>query len=218
MKTILAYGDSNTWGCIPNGCDLKTMIFDRYDYGTRWTGKLQALLGSDYQIIEEGLNGRTTVFDDPLLMGRNGQRYLFPCLLSHHPIDLVILMLGTNDLKPHLGLQATDSAKGMRNLIKVIKSSASGPQGQAPEILMISPAPIIEGVGVFASSFVGAEQKSKALAKNYQLVSDLEECHFLNAGEYISSSPIDGVHLDEQAHQKLATVIAGKIKPIISEP
>ena len=93
MKTILCFGDSNTWGF--NCLDLQDDLPFRFDFQTRWTGILSATLGSQFRIIEEGLNGRTTVFDDPLLEHRSGKEYLAPCLESHSPLDLVILMLGT---------------------------------------------------------------------------------------------------------------------------
>ena len=110
MKTILCYGDSNTWGAKPI---LKLGSPDRYQYEVRWTTVLQNQLGNDYHIIAEGLNGRTSTFDDPIEGAhKNGKRYLFPCLETHAPLDLVIIMLGTNDLKSRLGLTAWDIACG----------------------------------------------------------------------------------------------------------
>ncbi|MEM8844821.1 MAG: hypothetical protein AAGB35_07230, partial [Pseudomonadota bacterium] len=108
MKNILVYGDSQSWGFVPGAADLKAMHFQRYDFSTRWPGRLQQLMGEDCRIIEENLCGRTTIFDDPILPDRNGLTYLPPCLLSHQPLDLVIIMLGSNDLKPHLGLKANN--------------------------------------------------------------------------------------------------------------
>ena len=95
MKNILCYGDSNTWGYIPGGKG-------RYEYAVRWTGAAQRLLGDGYRIIEEGLNGRTTVFDSPFDGSvLNGKSHLMCCLMSHAPLDAVVIMLGTNDLMPH---------------------------------------------------------------------------------------------------------------------
>ncbi|MCL1125665.1 SGNH/GDSL hydrolase family protein [Shewanella surugensis] len=215
MKTILIYGDSITWGCIPNGVDLKTMIFQRYKQTERWSGQLQTLLGDNVRVIEEGLNGRTTVFDDPLLPDRNGFKYLSPCLLSHQPIDLVIMMLGSNDLKGHLGLQATDVAKGMRNLVKLVKLSNVGPKGGVPQILVISPPSIRDGIGLFSSSFLGAETKSQALAENYGWVCEFEECHFFDSNQVIHSSQVDGVHLDKVQNTVLAKALLPEIKKLI---
>jgi len=119
MRRILCYGDSNTWGCIP-------ISAARYGEDIRWPGVLAGLLGAEYRIIEEGLNGRTTVFDDPLQEGRNGKTYLLPCLLSHRPLDVVVLMLGTNDMKQRYGLPAEDIARGAGVLAEIVRTSGSG--------------------------------------------------------------------------------------------
>lgn len=215
MKTILIYGDSLTWGFIPNGVDLKTMIFQRYHQSERWSGQLQTLLGDKVQVIEEGLNGRTTVFDDPLLPYRNGFKYLTPCLLTHNPICLVMIMLGSNDLKAHLGLQATDVASGMRDLIKLVKLSNVGPEGKTPQILIICPPAIRDGLGVFASSFLGAEKKSYELAENYHWVCEFEECHFFDSNLVVHSSQVDGIHLDKSDNSLLAKALSVEIKKIM---
>lgn len=213
-KTVLLFGDSQTWGCIPDSVDLKTMVFGRYDQDTRWGGVLQARLGAEYRVIEEALNGRTTVFDDPLLPGRNGQTYLYPCLLSHYPLDLVVIMLGTNDLKPHLGLGAAAIAKGVRNLIKDVKGAGCGINGTCPEILLMAPPPIVEGLGKLASSFMGAQGISEELGQNYALIAELEDCHFLRAGNVVAVSKADGLHLDAAACRALGEAVAAKVREI----
>ena len=122
-KTILCYGDSITWGYNP--ANQNRMTFDE-----RWPGVLDNGLGEDYKVIEEGLNGRTTIRDDPVNnCYKNGLKYLVPCLESHKPIDMCILLLGTNDLKKRFGLSATEIANGIRILVDTIKKSASGPRG-----------------------------------------------------------------------------------------
>ena len=113
MKTILCYGDSNTYG-------LKSDLVSRYPRNVRWTGILQEKLGSEYYVIEEGLGGRTTVWDDPVEDYKNGKKYLLPCLDSHKPLDLVIIMLGTNDLKSRFSVTPFDIGASMENLVKTI--------------------------------------------------------------------------------------------------
>ena len=126
MKTVMCYGDSNTWGYNP-------ATQQRYPRDERWTGVLQELLGADYRVIEEGLNGRTTVWDDPIEGYKNGREYLIPCLESQKPLDLVIIMLGTNDLKLRFSLPAYDIAEGAGVLVEIAQKSQAGPdEGAAP--------------------------------------------------------------------------------------
>ena len=129
MKTILCYGDSNTWGYDP-------ATEERYPLEARWVSVLARELGSDYHVIPEGLNGRTTVWPDPWEgEHKSGKTYLIPCLESHYPIDLVVMMLGTNDLKHRFGLSAWDIARGAQTLVEMIQRSEFGPYGGAPEVL-----------------------------------------------------------------------------------
>ena len=129
MKNILCYGDSNTFGFIP-------VSGKRYSIDERWTGILQKLLGNEYRIIEEGLNGRTTVFEDPSKAGRNGKAYLEVCLESHKPIDLIIISLGTNDLKTKFSASENVIAQNMRRLILTVKNYDYGIGYNKPEILI----------------------------------------------------------------------------------
>ncbi len=132
MKSILCYGDSNTYGYNPeNGL--------RYPEDVRWTGRLQMLLGPEYKVIEEGCNSRTTTRDDPVDAWKNGLPYLRPCLNSHKPIDVVILMLGSNDLKKNFHLTAEEIAAGAGELVDVIREFTSEKQGFIPKIILISP-------------------------------------------------------------------------------
>lgn len=215
MKKILTYGDSNTWGFIPDSFNMKTLLCERYDFHQRWPGVVQKLLGDEYTIIEEALCARTTAFDDPLSPGRNGISYLRPCLESHNPIDLLTIMLGTNDMKNYLSVDPIASAIGIRQLIRLAKLVTTETMGKSPEILIISPPIIIDGVGTFADLFKGAGEKSKALAENYQAVAELETCHFINAAEITKFSDVDGIHLDEAGYQKLGAAVAEKIRTIL---
>jgi len=207
MSTILCFGDSNTWGYNPTNKE-------RYTRDERWPGVLRNELGDDVWIIEEGLNGRTTVFDDPIEAYRNGLKYLIPCLDSHQPLDLVILMLGTNDLKKRFSTSAYDVGKGIRILIDVILASGSGPGGNAPKILLVSPTPF-EKLTEKAELFEGAEEKSLRLARHFAQIAEEYGLAFLDAGLVIKSSKIDGFHLEVSEHHKLGLAIAQSVQKIL---
>jgi len=201
---ILCYGDSNTWGASPRE-DV------RYPVNIRWTGVLQKKLGNGYEVIEEGLNGRTTILDDPQRDGRNGKTYLYPCLKSHCPLDLIILMLGTNDLKERFNLSAEEVSKNIENLILLIKETSLGEQTSLPKIILISPALVNEHVDNPTEGFSGAEAKSKLLAKFYQAVAIKEGCEFVDISQYIEPSNADGLHFEEEAHAKIAEILSGML-------
>lgn len=213
MKTILCYGDSNTWGSIP------TPTFNgarRYDAHTRWAGVLRDRLGEDYWVIEEGLGGRTTVWDDPLSPHRNGYAYLPPCLMTHRPIDLVVLMLGTNDLKHRFGLSAYDIASGAGFLVDTILRSMCGPEDTPPGVLLVCPPPTTDPIPPkFADMFAGAIEKSRQLAPQYEKVANDYGVPFLNAGAVIESSPVDGIHFTPEAHIKLGEALAEKVRAVL---
>ncbi|MBQ8527830.1 MAG: SGNH/GDSL hydrolase family protein [Lachnospiraceae bacterium] len=210
MKTVLCYGDSNTYGFDPaNGL--------RYPKEIRWTGRLQRLLGDDYMIIEEGCNGRTTVFEDPLEGWKRGIDYLRPCLNTHKPVDIVILMLGTNDLKEVFGVDAEDVARGAGELVDVIQSFTVEKQGFAPKVILVSPPEIAEGVcmSAFSSSFGRrAVGESKKLAGYFKEVAQRRGCLFLNAAQHIRPSATDCVHLGPEGHAMLAEILYALITRI----
>jgi lysophospholipase L1-like esterase len=174
----------------------------RYDPTRRWPNVMQSVLGEDWLVIAEGLPGRTTVHDDPVEGGHlSGLAYLRPCLESHRPLDLVVLMLGTNDFKRRFNLEAEDVAAGLHRLIvDTARLAVFG--GKAPRILVICPPPI-EVVGIFMTMFEGADRKSRQLASQLQDVARACGADFLDAGEIIRSSPIDGIHLDAEAQAAL---------------
>lgn len=204
MKTVLCYGDSNTYGFNPlNGM--------RYPKEVRWTGRLQQLLGEDYSVIEEGCNGRTTIFEDPVEGWKKGLDYLRPCLNTHKPVDVVILMLGTNDLKKMFGAGAEDAAGGAKMLVKVIQEFTKEKQGFTPDIILVSPPRIEEGVcnSAFSRSFdLRSVEESKKFAVCYKEVADKEGCIFLDAALYIRPSGEDYVHLGPEGHVVLAEMLA----------
>lgn len=204
MKTILCYGDSNTWGADP----IKGV---RFGINERWTGILKNQLGEDFHIVEEGLCGRTTVWNDPIEGYKSGKEYLIPCLDTHSPIDLVIIMLGTNDLKRRFSLASVDIANGAAVLVDIIKKSCTGPNGTAPKVLLLAPPPIIE-VAHFREMFEGGSDKSLKFGEYYKRVAQERGCEFMDTAEVIKSSEADGIHFELQEHEKLGKAIAEKVK------
>lgn len=209
MKTIVCYGDSNTWGFMP--CKEKPDLNSaRFDEKKRWTMLLQQQLGVTFKIEEEGLNGRTTAFDDPFDDHLNGLRYIENCMLTKMPIDLVILMLGTNDMKEYLGIDAYNSARGIEQIILRVKQNKYGRDGRCPKILVVSPVPIEKNIydawpsGEFGKSCC---EKQNKLASNYEKIAKEQKCYFLNASDYVCASCKDAVHLDEVNHEKLAQIL-----------
>ncbi len=207
IKTVLCFGDSNTWGYDPR-------TGGRYPRDARWPGVLRRELGEVYLVIEEGLNGRTTVWDDPIEGYKNGKTYLIPCLETHNPIDLVIILLGTNDLKMRFSVSAFDIANGAGVLVDIAQKSAAGPGGREPQVLLVAPPPVAKLTG-FAEMFEGAETKSARFAENYRRVAAERGCAFLDASEVITSSDLDGIHLEEGEHAKLGMAVARKVRAIL---
>ena len=199
-KTVLCYGDSNTFGYNPvNGL--------RYPLDVLWTGRLGRMLVNDWQVIEEGCNGRTTIYDDPDDGWKNGLDYLRPCLNSHKPIDVVILMLGSNDLKQTFRLSVEEIAAGVQTLVKVILSFTLERQGFQPKIILVSPPEI--GPNMIHSPFgyafsADACAKSKQFSIYYQQVAKQTGCIFFDAAQYVRPSDIDSLHLMPDAHAVLA--------------
>lgn len=213
MKYILCYGDSNT-----HGATATVPIFERFDYEQRWPGKMQQLLGNEYRVYEEGCGGRTTMFDDPIKAHcRNGRTTLLTAIASHKPIDLIILMLGTNDCKKHFGASPGVITMGNRLLIQDIRGHGQLLNRKSVEILLVSPVCIGEHLmeGPFGEMF-GPEaiEKSKGMAPRFEKLAAEESCHFLNADLYASVGP-DHLHINAEGHQALASVMAEKAKEIL---
>ena len=207
-KRVLCYGDSNTWGYIP-GTGL------RYRYRKRWPGIVRRELGNEFSVIEEGLSGRTTVLDDPEGAGRNGKKSLLHYLRLYQPLDLVILLLGTNDLKTYFNRTPDQIAEGIKELGNMILSSQTGSERKSPVLLLIAP-PTVKGIGEYISLFQESEAKSVHLAKKFQLVAEELHCEFLDAGKVIESSALDGIHWDEDAHQEIGNVIAKMVRALLT--
>jgi lysophospholipase L1-like esterase len=204
MRTILCYGDSNTWGDPPGGVG-------RYEWTVRWPGVLQQRLGPDYRVVEEGLCGRTTCFDDPLSPNRNGLTYLPVALETHYPIDMLVIMLGTNDVKARYNHSAFTIAQGAGELLVAAKKL----EPKIRNILLVAPPHVVKSDNV-ESSFVfdGAESKSQELAQHFKYFADMNGCHFFDAASVARSSPIDGIHIDAENHQVLAEALSKKVRNV----
>jgi len=210
--SVLAYGDSNTWGAVPQPY---RGAGGRFGVTERWPRIMQAALGAGVTVFEEGLNGRTTCVDDPIEGEiRNGERYLPVSLITHMPLDLVIIMLGTNDLKARLSMTAGDIADGAGKLADLVRRSTAGPEGLAPEVLLVSPAPLAK-LTWLTEMFEGGSAKSQKLAAEYARVVKAYGVHFFDAGSVINSSDDDGIHLDADAHKTLGLALAGEVRRIL---
>ncbi|MBF6649621.1 MULTISPECIES: SGNH/GDSL hydrolase family protein [unclassified Methylobacter] len=208
MKTILCYGDSNTWGYIPG-------TGQRYAPEIRWPGILSRELGNDYRVVEEGLSGRYTVWDEPFRPGRNGAALLLPLLQSHAPLDLVILMLGTNDVLHFRDNTAFDAARGAGILIDIVQKSSCGPDDLPPDVLLVSPPRITQLSAELGLKCHGLPERSAEFEQHYAAVASAAGCYFIDAADYCEPSPVDGVHLDEAGHLALGMAMAAKVQACI---
>lgn len=211
MYRILCYGDSNTWGFIP-------ISAKRYPAHVRWTGKLQALLGEEYQILEAGLSGRTTVWDDALAEYHNGKKMLLATLDSQSPIDAVILMLGTNDLKPRLCLNALEVSAGVEQLVQIIRAFRSEEQTAPIDIILICPPSIRESVDDTPSQWFFSAQHSAAVSQQlppfYQDVAKRYGCAFVLADEICEVSKEDEIHFTAEGHARFAEGLAPVVRSV----
>lgn len=205
MRIVLCYGDSNTWGSDPE-------TRERFGPDVRWPGVLARELGEGFRVIEEGLSGRTTLWEDPIEGSyKDGRAYLTPCLESHKPIDLVTIMLGTNDLKERFASSASDIAQGAASLAEMALRSGCGPGGGAPAVILISP-PAVGRLTDMAEMFRGAEEKSRRFPAHYRRFAEQHGCGFLDAAKVIASSDIDGIHLEAEAHRRLGEAVATRVR------
>lgn len=215
-RTILCYGDSNTYGAVPT---LARVGRHRFTPDRRWPGILRKQLGPDWLVVEEGHPSRTTLRDDPIEGShKNGLRALPISLESHMPIDLVILMLGTNDLKQRFGASPSDIADSLEVLAKVVQASEAGPGGAAPALMIIAPPPMLE-VDWLGEMFVGAARKSLEFGARMAEVAARCRAVFLDAGTIVETSTVDGVHLEADAHRVLGAAVARIVETTLpSEP
>jgi lysophospholipase L1-like esterase len=208
MKTILAYGDSLTWGSDP-------LSGGRHPKSHRWPDALAEALSGRAEIITDGLRGRTTAYDEHLAdCDRNGARILPTSLYAHAPLDLVILMLGANDLKPHIAGTALAAMQGMRRCVSIVQNHvARAGEGGRPEVLIVAPPPLCETANQeFAAMFAGRVEQSKMVASLYRDLADEAGAGFFDAGSVCATSPADGVHIDAEGTRALGLALA----PIVS--
>jgi lysophospholipase L1-like esterase len=213
MKTILAYGDSLTYGAnpIPGG--------PRHAHEDRWPTALEQGLGGAARVIAEGLGGRTTVHDDWFASAdRNGARVLPTLLESHSPLDLVVIMLGTNDIKPFHGRTANEAGRGMARLVQIIRGHYAGRMQAEPQIILVSPPPIILGDWADMMDHFGPHEAiatSVDFAREYKKRADEQKVHFFDAGTVAKTSKADGIHLDPANTRAIGAGLVPLVKQVL---
>ncbi|MCX6589984.1 MAG: SGNH/GDSL hydrolase family protein [Acidobacteria bacterium] len=213
MRHILVYGDSLSWGIIPG--TRQRLIFSE-----RWPGVLEAGLlaeGLAVRVTENCLNGRRTVWEDPFKPGRDGRQGLQQLMESHSPLDLVILLLGTNDFQfstPHN--QAWAAAQGVATLVNLIRTAPIEPGMPVPPVLLVCPPPMLTPRGLVGQKFSGAVERSAGLADAYREVAQQLGCAFFDAGTAAVSSEGDGVHLDADQHARLGQALVPVVAPMLA--
>lgn len=216
-KRIMCFGDSLTWGWIPV---LEGVPTTRFAPDVRWTGVLANELGDSFEIIEEGLSARTTNLDDPTDPRLDGSAYLPPALASHLPLDLVIIMLGTNDTKAYFHRSTFEISAGMSKLIGQVLTCGGGvgTTYPAPEVLVMAPPPLTPMPHpYFQSLFGGAHEKTNEIGKMYENLADFMKVHFLNAGDHITTDGVDGIHFTEENNLVLGKAVAAKVSEIFAQ-
>ena len=212
MQQILVYADSLTWGIIPN-------TRERLPFEARWPGVMETELaqaGHSVRVIEDCLNGRRTVWDDPYKEGRNGLVGLEQRIEVNSPLALVMLMLGTNDFQAVHQVNAWQSAQGIAALVRAIRHAPIEPGMPVPRVLIIAPSSIQNPRGPIAPKFEGAQEKCVGLAQAYQQVASELGCPFFDAGSVTNSSVIDGVHLDRDQHLLLGRKLAQAVSELLT--
>ena len=206
MRTLLAFGDSNTHGTPP----MQTLEDDgRRGAGTRWPGVCAAALDG-WRVVEDGLPGRTTVRDDPIFGGLLNGLAALPFALAAQRPDAVAIMLGTNDLKAAFGLTGRIVAESLGRMIHAARTSMAAPGRGAPDVLLILP-PLPRPAGCLSEIFEGCEEKGRQLREIAPVIAERMGAAFLDAGAHCEVSPLDGVHLDEGAHAALGRAVAGAV-------
>ena len=195
MRTVLCFGDSNTWGMDPE-------TGERFPRDVRWPGRLQAALGDGWYVIEEGLNGRTATLDSPVAAGKNGLTYLPPCLDSHAPLDVVLIAVGTNDLAERYSLTATDVARAAVRLAEVVARSEAGVGGGPPLPIVVCPPRV--GDATWDEDWAGAPAKSALLPTRFRDAAAEGGYDLIDLGDVTRFSDLDGIHLDAAGHAAVA--------------
>lgn len=213
MKSLLVYGDSLSWGIVPGA---RT----RLPFSQRWPGVLEGELlraGLSVRVIEDCLNGRRTVWEDPFKPGRNGLTGLAQRMEVNSPLSLVLLFLGGNDFQfNHPHNNAWSAAQGVATLVQTMRQAPIEPGMPVPEILVIAPPPIGEPAGPMAPKFAGARERCQGVSAAYQEMAAALGCPFFDAGAVVAASPVDGVHLDAASHQTLGLALAPRVAELLS--
>ncbi len=221
MPAILCFGDSNTWGYDPAASALSPFP-QRHSAPQRWTGVLAAELGAGWEVIPAGQNGRTTVFEDPHHPGRCGRVALPIFLETSQPLDLVIIMLGTNDLKTVFRAPPGEIAAGAAALVRLVRQSAAGPRGAPPQVLLVCPPTVasLEHLPALAEKFEDAAARSRRLPEHFRTVARQLDCAFLDAQPLVVPSPHDGLHFDPASHRRLGEAMAQAVRslPLAANP
>ena len=201
-RTVLCFGGSNTYGSIPGEEG------GRFGRDARWPGVLARELGDGWHVVEEGLPGRTTVFHDPLSPHRRGADYLPPCLASHAPLDVVVIFLGTNDLKARCAAEPSDIAEGLAVLARLALVSGSGPNGNAPHVLVLG----LPRLGpVLPPDFAGAREKAEALPPFVAQEASAAAVDVLDLSAVVAYSELDGIHLNADGHSATGAAVARRL-------
>ena len=211
MKQILVYGDSLTWGIVPG-------TRRRLPFAQRWPAILEAglvNLGHPVRVIEDSLNGRRTVWDDPFKPGRNGLAGIEQRIEVNSPLALVILMLGTNDFQSVHQHNASHSAQGIASIVRAIRRAPIEPDMPVPAILIVSPPIAGTAVGTMADKFAGARERGRGLGAAYEAVAAEMSCAFFDAGAIIGPSHVDGVHLDADQHPILGNALVAPVRMLL---
>lgn len=215
VKRVLCFGDSLTWGWVPTAEGAPT---ERYPWNKRWTGVLAQDLGTGYEVIEEGLSGRTTTADDPTDPRLNGSAYLPSCLAGHLPLDLVILMLGTNDTKAYFDRTPLEIGLGMGVLVTEVLTGGGGvgTAYPAPQVLVVAP-PLLAPMPHpwFELIFAGSLPKTQQLAHVYGALASFVKVPFFDAGSVVSTDGVDGIHFTEQNNHDLGVALAARVRGLL---
>jgi lysophospholipase L1-like esterase len=212
LQQILVYGDSLSWGIVP-------LTRRRFPFEARWPGVMENHLntaGARVRVIEDCLNGRRTVWEDPFKPGRNGLIGLAQRMEVHSPLDLVILMLGANDFQfAHPYTTAWSAAQGVATLVSAIRQAPIEPDMPVPPVLIVCPPPLGTPQGPLASKFAGADARCQGLALAYCEMAVAQNCPFFDASEVTTCSKVDGIHLDEDQHAALGQALARVVDAIL---
>lgn len=211
MSTVLVYGDSVTWGIVP---DTRR----RLPFEERWPGVLEkglAQRGLPVRVVEDCLNGRRTAFDDPYKPGRNGLRGVGQVIEAQAPLDLVLVMLGTNDFQSTHRNNAWHSGQGVAAVVRAIRQAPVEPGMRVPPVLVLSPPPFDNPRGPIGPKFAGAEHAARGLSHEIRLVCEDLRCHYFEVGKVTGSSSVDGVHLDVDQHAALGRALVTPLEALL---